>query len=294
MKNSKKILVILGPTASGKSLLAEKAADRLNGVIINADSMQIYNNFPILSAMPQQGKTNKARYKLYGILDILKKDQSSATRWAELAAQEIKEAWANQKLPILVGGTGFYIKVLMEGISNIPEIPVDVRVDISCKLENLSTRVKLYEYLQTHDPQSAATISMTDTQRLTRALEVLFYTQKPLSFWQKTSKNPFIEGEFRIVTLLPEREILYARINKRTESMFKTNATYEVGNFIKNGGSDGRGTIGFEEIKLYLEHKLSSSEAIDAIQQKTRNYAKRQMTWLRHQIKSDLVINRLV
>lgn len=292
MENSKKILVILGPTASGKSLLAEKAADAFGGVIINADSMQIYKNFPVLSAMPSISSSK--RYALYGILDMLKDEQSSAANWSCRAKEKIRSAWRNEQLPILVGGTGFYIKALLEGLSPIPNVPLDFRITLEERFKNPILRSELYQYFKKNDPEGAALIEENDTQRLIRALEVLLHSRKPLSFWQKQPKQPFIEGRFHIVTILPDRDLLYQRINKRVEEMLKNGAIEEVQAMIDRKKFDAKGLIGFQEIYWFLTKSFSYAETIGAIQQKTRNYAKRQITWLRHQIESDLIINTLL
>jgi tRNA dimethylallyltransferase len=294
MKKFKKTLIILGPTASGKSHLAEKIADAFGGVILNADSMQIYKNFPILSAMPEISKKNKDRYELYGVLDILKGEQGSAAFWSEQAKIKIEAIQKNQKLPIIVGGTGFYIKALLEGLSPIPDIPLSLRSTLNESLKSPTDRLKLCEYLEKYDPQSAANISLTDTQRLTRALEVLIHTKKPLSFWQNMPKTSCIDGNFHIVTLLPEREKLYERINQRVKDMLKTGAIEEVETFLKKGGRNAKGIIGFEEICALLSGFASYEEVIETLQQRTRNYAKRQITWLRHQVDADFVIPALV
>lgn len=290
----KKILIILGPTASGKSHLAQKIAAEFNGVIINADSMQIYKNFPVLSAMPSAFEMSQLPHKLYGILDWLKDDACSAAQWAEKAYKVIEQTWEKDQLPIVVGGTGFYIKALMEGLSDIPSVPKEVRQFISSSLEVESNRLKLYSHLQQQDPLSASKISIRDTQRLTRALEVLLYTNKPVSFWQKR-RNPssLTEDNFHILSLLPERLILYERINRRTVKLLEEGALEEVKIFKQDRGIKGPKKIpliGFEEISQFQEGLIPYEEALQKIQQKTRNYAKRQITWLRHQIRPDFII----
>lgn len=298
LSSFKKILILLGPTASGKSYLAHKIASQFNGVIINADSMQVYKNFPVLSAMPSSKEMSEVPHKLYGIFDLLKEGQCSAAQWVMQARKAIYEALESGQLPIVVGGTGFYIKALMEGLSDIPVVPEEVRQFVSCALKNASNRLKLYAHLQQFDSPAASKIPITDTQRLTRALEVLFHTRKPLSFWQqKGSEPPFSEDSFCILSLLPERASLYESINHRTVKLLEQGALEEVTSFKEALGSDHPQKIpliGFDEISQFQDGLISYEAALQKIQQKTRNYAKRQTTWIRHQVQPDFVISELL
>ena len=291
------VLIILGPTASGKSRLALEVAKQFNGVLINADSMQVYKNFPILAANPSKAEQSQCPHKLYGIFDLEKNDLCSAAKWAILAKEEILNAFQEKRLPILVGGTGFYIKALLEGLSPIPNIPDTVRSAISSSLKDARERQKLYAYLKTHDPQTEEKLKPGDTQRLARALEVLFYTKKPLSFWKLQPKTPALNARFRIVSIMPQREHLYAAINARTECMLENGALKEVSNFAPPETSllsSGLNSIGYKELRTHLDGELTYEAALTKIQQRTRNYAKRQGTWMRHQIKSDYVIESLI
>lgn len=288
------VLIILGPTASGKSRLALEVARRFNGVLINADSMQIYKNFPILAASPSQKDLSLRPHKLYGLFDLEKNDHCSAAKWSSLAAQEIIQAHQNNHLPIVVGGTGFYIKALMEGLSPIPEVPKEVREHIAKDLEDPQTRQDLYAYLKHHDPHTA---HLKDPQRIARSLEILIHTKKPLSFWQSLPKKPPLKANFRIVTLMPPRALLYEAINARTEHMVQNGAMEEVKKFIppETGGlSSGLGSIGYLEIHHHLKGMLSYEAMLEKIQQRTRHYAKRQMTWCRHQIDPHYTITHLI
>lgn len=287
-----KVLIILGPTASGKSRLAMAIAKALDGVIINADSMQVYKNFPILSAMPSTDHMNTCPHKLYGLFDLEKNHRCSAAKWVDLATAEIQKTLQQQKLPILVGGTGLYIKALLEGLSTIPKIPSKLRTFLMDTLEDPVHRQKLYAHLKQQDPQTQ--IKLGDTQRLIRALEVLFYTGKPLSVWQQETKNPNHPWQYHLVTLQPERQQLYNTINKRSIEMLEKGALEEVERFTPPKTtlpSSGLGSIGYTEIKLHLAGTLSREDLLTKLQQKTRNYAKRQLTWLRHQVTPDLVIS---
>ncbi len=287
MNNGKpKGIILLGPTASGKSRLAINMAQEFNGVIINADSMQVYRNFPILSASPSSKDFEDCPHQLYGIFDLEKNESCSVSTWVALAKDVIEKTLRQRKLPILVGGTGFYIKGLLEGLSPIPPIPNTLRKAVSKALQNQPQRDALYKHLQKADP--ASKIHIGDTQRLTRALEVLIQTQKPLSFWNKQPQKPCIDMDFCIVTLMPQREKLYETINLRAEDMIKQGALDEVNRF--HNKTMKVPIIGYQDIQDYLEGKIPHDAMVEKIQQKTRNYAKRQVTWIRHQIQSHLVI----
>jgi tRNA dimethylallyltransferase len=289
--NHSTALILLGPTASGKSRLALKIADALKGVLINADSMQVYKNFPILSACPSDEDFEQCPHRLYGVFDLEKNEQCSASKWAALAQSEIQQAFDQGKLPILVGGTGFYIKALLEGLSPIPEIPSGVRETLSNILQNDREREKLYRHLQETDPETARKVNVSDTQRLTRALEVLLHTGKPLSFWNSQPQKTLMNINYRIITLTPERETLYQTINERAKKMLEQGAIEEVKSFVKKNVKVS--TIGYGEIRAYLEGTMTQEAMLDKLQQKTRNYAKRQTTWIRHQIHADLTIDPL-
>jgi tRNA dimethylallyltransferase len=279
-------LILLGPTASGKSRLAIKIAQALDGVLINADSMQVYKNFPILSAFPSPQEFEQCPHRLYGVFDLAKDEQCSAAKWAALAHHEMQQVFLQGKLPILVGGTGFYIKAILEGLSPIPEIPPSLRTHVAALFENENTRLKLYNHLQTMDPGNK--IKPQDTQRLIRALEVLLHTKKPLSFWNTQPQKPLVDIRYCTITLMPQRDILYRAINERSEKMLGQGAIEEVEAFTRQDIKVS--AIGYGEIRAYLEEKMTYDAMLDKLQQKTRNYAKRQMTWIRHQIHSDLTI----
>ena len=283
------VLIILGPTASGKSSLALKAAHDLKGTIINGDSMQIYKNFPILSASPisQEGLP----HALYGLFDLEHGETCSASLWMDLATQEVEKALTRNRQPIIVGGTGFYIKALLEGLSPIPDVPTHIRERLLKEMKNPSMREELYAYLKDHDPQT--TILPGDTQRIIRSLEILIHTKKPLSHWQSLPKEKALPYPTKIVALTPAREALYDTINIRAEIMLQNGALEEVKNFhppTHTSLPSGLKSIGYEEIKDFLEGGRSLEDTLRAIQQRSRQYAKRQMTWIRHQITPDLCV----
>ena len=288
-------LILLGPTASGKSHLALKLAEEFKGTIINADSMQVYKNFPTLSAFPSREDFEKSPHRLYGVFDLEHGEQCSASKWAMQAKTEIQAALEQGRLPILVGGTGFYIKALLEGLSTIPDIPGSIRTFLWNSLENEKERFFLYSYLKKIDPETGDRIKMGDTQRLVRALEVFFYTKKPISFWNKQPQKPLLDLNFRIITLMPKREDLYANINQRSKKILEDGAIDEVEMFLKSEKNKETkvNTIGYREIQSYLAGEKTYPEMLEKLQQKTRNYAKRQMTWIRHQVRADLTIESI-
>jgi tRNA dimethylallyltransferase len=277
------LILIGGPTASGKSALALDLAKQLKGQIINADSMQVYKDLPILSAQPSEEEKEQAPHKLYGFLEM---DQPfSVAKWVDLAVHEIK----NFEGPsIVVGGTGLYLKALLEGISSIPEIPPSIRESLSQQ----ETK-DLYEYLQKEDPVMATRLKPGDTQRIIRALEVKLHTGKSLLEWQtQKTESPFKKERPFVIKILPPREELYESINKRAEWMIERGALEEI-KAVRFNNLNSLKTLGYAELKSYLEGTLSLEDASLKMQQKTRNYAKRQITWFRHQMKADLVVEKI-
>jgi tRNA dimethylallyltransferase len=285
-----KAVVIAGPTASGKSALALHLAQELDGVVINSDSMQVYRDLPILSAQPDRATLAAAPHRLYGILPL--DDPATAARWAELALREVEAAVAAAKLPILVGGTGLYLKALLEGFAPIPEIDPGVRVRARALLGELGVE-GLYAHVAERDPQTAAKVKPTDSQRLMRAWEVLEGTGKPLAWWQAQPNTP-PRGDRGSVSALafavhPTRADLYAACNDRFIAMVARGAVAEVRTALAayptaDHEAAGFKALGFKEIRRHIEAGMPLAEAVAAAQQATRNYAKRQGTWFRHQL----------
>ncbi len=278
-----KLILIGGPTASGKSALALDLARALKGQILNADSMQVYKGLPILSAQPSAEEKAEVPHKLYGFLDM---DQSfSVAKWLDLAVSEIQ----NFEGPsIVVGGTGLYLKALLEGISSIPEIPASLRES----LRHRETK-DLYAQLEVQDPLMAARLKPGDTQRIIRALEVKQYTGKSLAKWQEeVTESPLKNLTPFMIKILPPREELYESINQRVGRMIQEGALEEV-RVIHDKNLNSLKTLGYAELNSYLEGEGSLEEATDKMQQKTRNYAKRQTTWFRHQMEADMGIEKI-
>ncbi len=282
----KRILIISGATASGKSALALKTALEKNGVIINADAMQLYKELPILSAQPNAADQKLAPHFLYSVLKH--NENSSVAAWIQLVIEQINLALEKGKLPIVVGGTGLYISKLMDGINKIPEIDENLKNEFRQMLLNIS-REELIKTL-TDLGENLDEVSKLDKQRLGRRLEVLKQTGKTLSWWQKQPNQIFYPKEyFEHINVELPREILYQNCNQRLALMFENGALEEVEALLKQGANEDSPiarTIGFLEIKDYLEGRIDKDQAIEIASQKTRNYAKRQLTWFRNQFKN--------
>jgi len=276
-----KIILISGPTASGKSDFAIKLAKKINGEIINADSMQVYKELKILSARPVPKNYQKIKHHLYGFHSVRK--NFSVGVWLKLVIKKIKEVKKRKKIPILVGGTGLYLKTLSEGLVNIPNIPIKFRNKIRFLHDKMGQK-KFYQKLLKLDPKSKNKINKTDSQRSIRAFEVKQFTQKSLHDWFKDTKSFFKKNDFFKIYIDFPREELIQRINLRTEKMMKIGAINEVKNFIKLKVKKDKSVnkaIGINEIKAYLNNEKDLREIKEKISIKTRQYAKRQSTWAR-------------
>ena len=276
-----KIFLISGPTASGKSSFAIKLSKKINGEIINADSMQVYKELKILSARPDPKSFQNVKHHLYGFHNV--KDNFSTGSWLKLAIKKIKEIKKRGKTPIFVGGTGLYFKALTNGLANIPNTPIRFRNKIRLLHEALGQE-KFYQKLIKLDPISKNKINSSDVQRAIRAYEVKQFTKKSIYDWFKDTKSNFRDDEFfKIYVDFPRQELI-KRINKRTEQMLKLGAVKEVKRFIKLKVQKDRSVnkaIGVSEIKDYLDNKNELKEIKEKISIKTRQYAKRQSTWAR-------------
>ena len=279
-----KIILISGPTASGKSNFALRLAKKIKGEIINADSMQVYKELRILTARPKQKDYNNIKHHLYGFLNVTKK--FSTGEWLKLCQKKIKEIQSRNKIPILVGGTGLYFKALTDGLVQIPNIPLKIRN----KIRNLQKKIgqkKFYSKVLKLDPNIKGKIIETDTQRSIRAYEVKYHTKKSLYEWFKSTKPRFSEDEFFKIYINYPRQELIQRISIRSEQMLKDGAIKEVKRFLKfkiKKDSSSNKVIGINEIKEHLEKKLDLKEVHEKITIKTRQYAKRQSTWARGQM----------
>ena len=283
---SKKIILLAGPTASGKSKLAIHLAKKINGEIINADSMQIYKEFSILSSRPSKYETKKVKHHLYGIISV--KKYFSAGDWLKEAKKKINICLKNKKTPIVVGGTGLYFNTITKGISKIPDIDLKTRSKVRTLYSRLGFQ-KFYEKLLELDPNVKNRILPTDSQRTQRAYEVKLKTKKSLFEWITKTKSEFLDFNLKKVFVNIPKEELLQKISNRTELMFKENCITEVKKFNKlkiDKSLSANKLIGVHEISQYLKGMISLDECRDLINIKTRQYAKRQNTWARGHMKN--------
>ena len=279
-----KIILISGPTASGKSELAIKFAKKINGEIINADSMQVYKELKILTARPIKENNNKIKHHLYGFQSV--KNEFSTGQWLKLVKKKIKEIRNKNKIPILVGGTGLYFKALTDGLVKIPKIPNTIRNKIRSKQKQMGQK-KFYLKLLKLDKFVKNKIVSTDIQRSLRAYEVIYFTKKSIFEWYKKTKSQYKKDEFLKIYIDYPKEQLVNKISKRVDQMIKDGAVEEVKNFeklnLKNDNNLNK-VIGIREIKDFIDKKTSFKEMKLNIVIKTRQYAKRQRTWSRGQM----------
>tara|TARA_B100000614_G_scaffold51509_1_gene44430 strand:- start:215 stop:1123 length:909 start_codon:yes stop_codon:yes gene_type:complete len=276
-----KIILIYGPTASGKSKFAIKIAKKINGEIVNADSMQIYKELKILSARPLKTDYKKIKHHLYGFHSV--KKNFSTGNWLRLVKKKIKEIKKRKKTPILVGGTGLYFKALTEGLVKIPNIPIKLRKNIRELHKKLGPK-KFFSRLKNLDPLAAKRINPLDSQRSIRAYEVKLFTKKSMYDWFKNTKSDFEKEDFYKILIDYPREKLINQINIRSKNMIKNNAILEVKKFMKlnvPSSKTAQKAIGVREIGAYINQNIQINELIEKISIKTRQYAKRQTTWAR-------------
>ncbi len=279
------VVIVTGPTAGGKSVLALDLAEALDGVVINADSMQVYRELEVLTARPGAETLARAPHRLYGILSG--HERCSAGRWRNLALAEIAAAQAAGKTPLVVGGTGLYLRALIEGLAEVPEVPAAVRAAAEARHRELGGP-GFHAELAVRDPGMAERLKPGDSQRLIRAWEVLEATGRSLAEWQADGALAGDAAGYRFLRLvrLPPRAALYAACDARFLAMIERGALEEVRR-LRALGLDPRlpvmRALGVRELGRHLDGALSLDAAVAQAQQATRNYAKRQMTWLRTQ-----------
>ena len=286
MDRKSKIILVSGPTASGKSTFAIKLAKKINGEIINADSMQVYKELQILTARPRKKDQKNIKHHLYGFRSA--KKNFSTGEWLTLAKKKIKEIQKKNKVPILVGGTGLYFKAITEGLVKIPKIPLNLRK----KVRNFQKKIgqdKFYQKLIKLDPLVKNKINPSDVQRSIRAYEVKKYSKVSLIDWFKKTDKKFEYDDFLKIYIDFPRSDLIERINKRVDEMFNNGAINEVKRFLKlkiKKDKSPNKIIGINEVEKFLikEHDLKTTKELISI--KTRQYAKRQSTWARGQMSS--------
>jgi len=280
-----KIILIFGPTASGKSSFAIKLAKKINGEIINADSMQVYKELKILSARPFQKDYKNIKHHLYGFQSV--KKNFSTGNWLKLVHKKILEIEKRKKIPIIVGGTGLYFKALTDGLVSIPNIPIKLRAKVRSLHKKIGSKSFLSKLIKL-DPLSKNKINSSDTQRVIRAYEVKLFTKQSIYDWFKNTQSKFENKNFYKIYLDYPRVGLIEKINIRVKDMIKKGAISEVKRFIKlkvPKAKTASKAIGIEEIRSYLEKKIEIIEVIEKISIKTRQYAKRQSTWGRGNMK---------
>ena len=281
MDTKSKIILISGPTASGKSTFAIKLAKKINGEVINADSMQVYKELKILTARPSKKEQQNIKHHLYGFQSV--KKNFSTGEWQKLAIKKIYEVKKRNKIPILVGGTGLYFKSLTDGLVKIPKIPLKFRNKVRILQKKIGQK-KFYNQLLKLDPLVKNRINHNDVQRSIRAFEVKSFTKVSLYEWFNKTKKTFSDEDFiKIFINFPRIELL-KRINLRVDQMFAKGAIEEVRKFLKmkvKSDKSANKIIGVGEIKRYLNKAEDLQSVKDQIAIKTRQYAKRQATWAR-------------
>lgn len=269
----KKIHIIAGATASGKSAYALTLAKQIGGTIVNADSLQVYEDLPLLTARPSEAEQEGIPHLLYGYLDCY--TTGSLMKWLT----DVIPVLTATDHPVVVGGTGLYLNALIEGINEIPNVDPIIRDQVrQMDLEEVRSKVQ--------------DCAATDPQRLRRALEVQLTTGKPLRFFQSQPKKKYIEADFSVTWIHPPRALLYQRCNDRFLRMVEYGAVDQVKMlYHKNPTGGVIQAIGYKELVRYLNGEISLQQAIDFAAQATRNYAKRQTTWFKHQLKPDKIVD---
>ena len=289
---SRPVVVVAGPTASGKSRLALDVAAEFGGTVINADSMQVYRELPILSAAPDAVARARVPHRLYGVIPAA--ESCSAGRWRELALAEVEAAAADARLPIIAGGSGLYLRALISGLNRVPTVAPEIRAAARARLAR-SGAAAMHTALAARDPVMAARLLPTDSQRLVRAWEGLEATGKSLSEWQRPPAEAGASAglRFLILVLLPPRPDVYAACDARFHSMVAGGAVAEVAALAArrlDPALPAMKALGVPELMRHLAGEIPLEQAVRLAQQATRRYAKRQMTWLRHQLTPDKVI----
>ena len=276
------VIMIAGPTASGKTALAIDIAHIVDGVIINGDSMQIYDDLSILTACPTEDEKQAAPHRLYNHLDG--GQACSVGKWLALVHQEAEEVRRLGKVPIICGGTALYLNAAQHGISAIPDIPEQLHLQVIAEHRSLGGEAML-NHLKIIDPEIGARLSAGDSQRITKAIEVFRHTNRPLSDWQQDPPQGQLSGQFFNISILPDRAELYDRINRRFALMWDKGAVDEVKTLLKRGLAPNlpvMKAVGVPQIARYLKGEIDQTAAIEEAQTESRRYAKRQFTFFRN------------
>ena len=291
MDSQSKIILISGPTASGKSDFAIKIAKKINGEIINADSMQVYKQLKILTARPEKKDQKKIRHHLYGVINLGK--NFSTGQWLKIAIKNIRDIQRRKKIPILVGGTGLYFQSLINGLVKIPKISIKERNKVRL-IQKQEGQKKFYKKLLKIDPKVRNKFDPNDVQRSIRAFEIKLYTKISMYDWFNNTKSKFKDSEFLKLYIDFKRDELLKRISIRTIRMLEKGAIKEVKKFLKlkiKKNHSLNKVIGIDELTQYLKNQINLYEAQELISIKTRQYAKRQATWARSRMTNWKKIN---
>jgi len=289
------VLIIAGPTASGKSALAIDIAQDFNGVVLNCDAMQIYKDIPIIAATPNPEDKAKVEHRLYELYDCSKR--GNVVEWLDLCVAEIRKLWSENRLPVVVGGTGFYIDALINGVTPIPEVPLDIRNRVQHRLQ-LEGLTGLYEYLLQNDEEIALKIGANDKTRIVRAIEIYEYTKIKVSDWYKKPMIKKIpEANFTVAKIVPSIDEIAERCRQRLDKMvFELGVIREIENLVKRElGKDlpAMKALGVPELSLFVRGQMELSEALELAKLHTRQYAKRQQTWLRNKLSADIIFSEV-
>jgi tRNA dimethylallyltransferase len=282
----------MGPTASGKSALALALAERIDGEIVNADSMQVYRDFRVLTARPLPEEEARAPHCLYGHVDAA--EHYSTGRWLAEALAVIEDIRGRGRTPILVGGTGLYFKALTQGLAEMPSIDPDLRASLNARAAKEGAPA-LHAELARLDPETAARLEPNDAPRIIRALEVMETTGESIAAFQANTKPALAPEGWRGLALVPDREALYAAINARFETMIEQGALKEVRTFVARGLDStlpATKAHGAPALGAYLRGELTLAQAIEIGQRDTRRYAKRQFTWIANQMPDWVRVNQ--
>ena len=288
-----KVIIVAGPTASGKSALAIDIALAVNGVIVNADSMQVYKDMPIISAVPTEEDRQKVDHRLYEIYDP--SVRGNVVDWLNLAIEEIRNIWKENKIPVVVGGTGLYIENLMKGTTPVPATPDEIRDKVQRMLDAEGVEF-VYEKLKEVDPLSAKKIHPNDVSRIKRAYEVFLDTGISMAVWQK---KPLIQGlpeaRFFVIKICPSVEELDRLSSLRFDQMVQKGAIYEVQKLRKrklDPSLPAMKALGVPELMEYMRGKTNIYTAVQNAKLHTRQYSKRQRTWFKNRLKADFELKK--
>lgn len=283
MDENTPVICIAGPTASGKSALAMKLAARVRGEIVNADSMQVYKDLPCLTAIPSAADRKAVPHHNYAVLDG--SERCSVARWLDMTRQVVADIRARGHVPLLVGGTGLYIRAALDGITPLPDIPPDIRARSVAMHREMGGRA-FREELARHDPELAHRLKDGDSQRLVRGMEVALATGRPLSELQEAPPEGALEGPVLTVLVMPERRELYHRIDTRLPRMLANGAIAEAQRIAARNLDPSlpvMKAVGLPPLLDYTRGLVTGDAAVELACRDTRRYAKRQITWFRHQ-----------